>query len=423
MLINPFIAGRPVSGEHFYGRKKEIQEINSRIERARRNIASDGYVTLYGYKGMGKSSILQQIQKTTDADKDVLFISVDVSSTENYDNFLETIVNRLLNESQKNQGVLDKVKSLAEKIDGLTIGSYGITWKKDTSPNPSQAFVDIVPQIWAKIKESSDFKALVIIIDEMDSLERVEQEIKNKYAHGFKNISNTWQVEQNDILIIISCLNDIWDSLIELQDSNIRFFKLLPVKPFTHNDIEEMFSEIFEYGEPKKSASPAYIKELEVISGGEPYYLQAVSKETFDVDSNNLLDIDDYNLALPEAITIVEAKMRSILANTNYKRAIRVLRCTAENITITRPSLMKAVQATLNGESEYRINEEYESGEEDLELKESQIDNALSFLIKGKGLMTRVTPGEYRIINPLTRLWINVNLGGYSIEEATKLGR
>ena len=55
MVAQPaFSLGRPVSGEHFFGRKRFLQQIESVLNQA-------GAVNLYSLRRMGKTSVLLQI--------------------------------------------------------------------------------------------------------------------------------------------------------------------------------------------------------------------------------------------------------------------------------------------------------------------------------------------------------------------------
>ncbi len=426
-MKNPFIAGPPVSGENFYGRKKELDILKNRIQSTIANSLNDRYLVLYGRRASGKSSILQQLEVINPKDK-CLFVKVRVTEAEEYRMFLEDILNSLFKCLEQTKSIwektFEKFKIFLSGIDGISYSGISIHWNTEKlgERQVKNTFDDIFPKLWEQIKQSTSYKALIVAIDEMDNLAGEDaKDFRHKYAFGLKDIGDKWQKSYQDIFIVVSCLSWIYDELIELQPSLDRFFEIMQINDFDENDIDDMFSKIFTKGIPQKSASQGYIKEIKKISGGVPYYIQAISKEAFELDQNNILDVDDYKASLPKTLKLLDGKIRVSMKNIKVqKHAIRTLRLlsASKRPQVKREDICKDIEDSFKKSSIYKVNEQYEFHEDEYS-GPGQISNALTSLIH-EGLIERVDRGFYKIIDRMTDLWINYNVGEYSLEESIK---
>lgn len=142
--------GKPVEGDNFYGREKEIAHANLLLD-------NGNSILLAAPRRVGKSSLAKRLiaEKNAKGWKS-LYINLEGIRTEK--DFLENLINSFRKLNKWNQFCSKTIKNL-EKIDKLTLGSLSISWEKEDNLWPLyQALLDALSQ------EEGD---ILIVIDEL----------------------------------------------------------------------------------------------------------------------------------------------------------------------------------------------------------------------------------------------------------------
>jgi len=123
---NPFQFDREVSGEHFCGRKNDIEKILG-------HIYNGANVVMFARRRIGKSSLVKEIFNNH-LDNDTLFAHIDVYSVSNTKELYERIKEGISSSLKGKESSLDKLQSMVSNIQQYFEDSK-ITLK--LSPNPS----------------------------------------------------------------------------------------------------------------------------------------------------------------------------------------------------------------------------------------------------------------------------------------------
>lgn len=110
--LAPFVNGVPVSGDHFVGREKILNEIGMLVNGAREGAIN--HMLLLGLRRMGKSSILLSVKKNLDLDKKIIPITVNVAGIPTRQAFARVYMRAVLDgylSKTGNKALLKKIKA------------------------------------------------------------------------------------------------------------------------------------------------------------------------------------------------------------------------------------------------------------------------------------------------------------------------
>lgn len=131
----PFVNGVPVSGDHFVGREKILNEIGMLVDGARDGAIN--HMLLLGLRRMGKSSILLSVKKSLDGDKKIIPITVNAAGIPTRQVFARVYMRAVLDgylSKTGNRSLLKKIKAgikeglknageWADQVD-VSVGEY-----------------------------------------------------------------------------------------------------------------------------------------------------------------------------------------------------------------------------------------------------------------------------------------------------------
>ena len=112
----PFIIGKPVSGDHFVGRDREIEDLSALLSGAARGEANN--VILLGARRTGKSSILLNLSYEISKDEGVIPVIFDASGIPTKSRFAKMLMGKILHSYSKHTGD----RSYLEKAKGIISG-------------------------------------------------------------------------------------------------------------------------------------------------------------------------------------------------------------------------------------------------------------------------------------------------------------
>ncbi len=112
----PFIIGKPVTGDHFVGRDREIEELVALLSGAARGKANN--VILLGARRTGKSSILLNLSYEISKDEGVIPVIFDASGIPTKSRFAKMLMGKILHSYSKHTGD----RSYLEKAKGIISG-------------------------------------------------------------------------------------------------------------------------------------------------------------------------------------------------------------------------------------------------------------------------------------------------------------
>ena len=264
---NPFIVGMPIYDQVFYGRRRELDDLYRRIQRQEN-------VMLIGERRMGKTSLLLRLNQRFE----LPFVSVFVDLQS-----LPGQAEGLLN------GVIRQIVEVL-LVHGLLSPErwekYSLTYARD--------FVKALESMLDEAKEKLKDIKIVLMLDEAEKL----LELGNQVG----GVLRATLTMSQDIVAVIAGTSQ----LVKLDEDYLgspllNIFTKLTLRPLGRKDTETLIRE------PSKQVGVNYepnaLERIYALSGGIPYYTQAIGYQLIELasqESKDRIGVKDVNKIVSE---------------------------------------------------------------------------------------------------------------------------
>ncbi len=319
---SPFTPGIPVPLEFFIGRNEEIQRIISSIKKSI-EINTVERLFVMGERGIGKSSICNFARSVAEKDFDILGLHVFLGGTDNLEEMVRRIFEKLLREST-NKPWYEKVKQfLGNHIKQLDI--FGLTVEFSASKQElTKAVNDFIPALRNLLKQlSPGKKGILLILDDFNGLASSEQ-----FANWLKSFVDeiATSLEPIPLTIVLVGLPERRKQLIDTQPSLDRVFDLIEIKRFDEQETREFFKRAF--SRVNVSISKEALDWLWDYSKGYPVFMHELGDAVFKVDEDNNIDEEDTLNGIIKGAKIigikyVEPKVLDAIRSEKYQHILK----------------------------------------------------------------------------------------------------
>ena len=297
--VNPFMPDTPVSTELFVGRQLEIGQIKRALHQTINNRAEN--LLFLGDRGIGKSSLAGYAEELAlNADKifevsDIKFLCAFVSagSCRNLDELCISVIDRIYRKVREASDPLSRaVSDLLNKVGGLSVGFVGL--RLDFRPASGQAdvvapkFIPILEALWDKIRDS--YSALLILIDETEHLSR----LRNAASFLKSCLEQLSHDGYGKIMFIVTVSPTALADLTEDHPSFPRGFTHVGIEPLSREESDELIKRALDRAVPRAKARPDFLNFVYHYSTGIPSFIHELGRAAFDVDSDGVLDREDF---------------------------------------------------------------------------------------------------------------------------------
>jgi len=288
---NPYIYGDPVNeAAAFYGRQHELEQL---LQAMTKPAKQD--ILLIGERRTGKTSLLYQLQQRLKAP----FIPVYINLSACYPD-----TNSMLNH------ILEKI--ILTLIEQRILDNG---WNTFHSINPD--FTDRIYEILQAARNKLADVNLILLLDEADFLLEVEE--KNNVTYLMKLLGKRIIDESIQRFLraalqssrIGSCLRatvagttDLSTYVLQRSSPFFNHFRFVPLKPLKKPETEDLI--VKPAGMLGFSYSSEAVQQISHLSGGHPYYCQALCYEAFSYASQQNNTVID-----SQAIAVAEEKIRT----------------------------------------------------------------------------------------------------------------
>lgn len=300
MRYNPFNPQNPPRPDNFVGRETELKEFERYLLQTMHS--SPMNMSVIGNRGMGKTSVLVKMEQIAKRNKCLVF------RMSNYENLVRNIAELteymilgLKNEWYANTSVKTKVNQFGDwarmlrPVVSYREASLSIEERKLAAQTILR---NNFLEFWKKVKE--EYPAIVILIDEAESLERIEG------ALGFlREVFQRLSHDANYMVVLSGKLN-FPERMSEQFSPLNRFFPAHTLAPFSE-------SETFEYIDKTLSSVKVVCdketkEKLYERSEGHPYVLVEMCSVVFtELDDTEVnMKIEYFNRAYPKIVRDLE---------------------------------------------------------------------------------------------------------------------
>lgn len=273
MRYNPFNPQQPARPDFFVGREPEIKEFEGFLSQTIH--ASPMNMSITGNRGMGKTSILSKFEEIArNDDCIVLRMSNYEGNISNIIDLTDYITTNLKREIISRSAVKNGVDTLLQwtALIKPTFQWNDISLSIEQRQVIQEAFRDRLLKLWKEVK--GEYKAIVILIDEAESLERTEGAL-TFLREVFQRIS----IEANFMLVLAGKLN-FPERMSESFSPLNRYFPSQRLMPFNEQEIREYV--IKKLATVKVGVDDEALKTICNLSEGHPYVLVAMCYLIFD---------------------------------------------------------------------------------------------------------------------------------------------
>jgi len=369
MRYNPFNPQQPARPDFFVGREPEITQFEKFLNQTIHGSPMNMSIT--GNRGIGKTSVLIKFESIAKNNNClVLRLSNYEGNVSNIIEFVNFIISNLKRE------LLSK-KPLAKITELVSTIKPTISWQDiRISVEKKDVVEEMVRQklkkIWAETKD--DYNAIVILIDEAESLEKIEG-VLPLLREVFQRLST----EANYMVVLAGKLN-FPERMSESFSPLNRFFPVHRLTPFNYEEIKI-------YVEKKLNTVNAGIDEealhyLAKKSEGHPYVLVCMLYTLFDFlrDDESHIAMETVFRATEKMDATLEQDFFSPMYHPLTNKAKEVINVIAKNIQGINFSFREAVAWS--------------------KMERNYLSPYIQELLR-KGILNKPERGQYQVFHPL----------------------
>ncbi|MFH1106941.1 MAG: ATP-binding protein [Candidatus Micrarchaeota archaeon] len=269
-MTNPYDPQSPAKPDFFGGRKHILETVKERIEKAREQRQSGG-VLVYGYRGVGKTSVLNKIRSMVTPEEgqplnNILVLYRRLGKTTSDAELYQIIVESLLEGIEQRKTALDKLTGLPDKIKSAKIFNIEFAinddWKQKTP------FLK-----WRQLAENLENVELIII--EIDDADHLSPEALGELK--------TIVEEQNEtpVVLVVSGGYEFESRLVEDYSPIARIFSgaSFNLGEFNVEETREVLEKPLRDGTTLWEESG--IHAVQKLSGGYPYLVQCIASASY----------------------------------------------------------------------------------------------------------------------------------------------
>lgn len=280
MKINPFNPQQPAKPNFFVGREQEVKTFTNFLFQTINN--SPMNISITGDRGMGKTSLIRKFEQIA-RENNCLTLSLDnyqgsINNIDELSDFLiENIQAEILSRSILKKGFEEIKKFFSLLNTELSYNGVSLTISKNKNLIAQELIIRRLCAIWNKIKE--DYKAIVLLIDEAEALEKIGS------LTFLREVFQKVQTDCNYMIVLAGKLN-FPEVMSETFSPLNRFFPAQRLKPLSNNAIDRYIHE--RLSQTGINVENDALRKIEHQSEGHPYVLVSICFWVFD----SLLDLE-----------------------------------------------------------------------------------------------------------------------------------
>lgn len=300
-----FVVGTMVSGESFFGRKSEINELQRMV------FDKKGAVSLVGIPRIGKSSLVRAVYDSNKKNEKLICAWLDMSPCKNVFEFLKKLANEIKKEIQKKKDLWnDSFENFYREIDEVDAEFFG--WYLRLSSR--------LEDVLTEINENNH--KTVLVIDEFDAVEKLFGQ-ESSYYSFLRSIFYNPDYAASGLLISRRRLQLI-ETKCEYISSFPGIFKEMPLYAFNAGDMKIFYEKLTDCGIRLQDTEK---EELEQYTGNVPYlccmFADCMVKHLSDT-GNRISIIEAFQECLPQINDYYENLLER-LEEDGYKEMAYIL--------------------------------------------------------------------------------------------------
>src|SRR3989344_1999908 len=373
MRINPFNPQVPARPDFFVGREPEITQFEKFLLQTISNSPMNMSIT--GNRGIGKTSLLVKLEALA-KEKNCLVVRLsnyegNVKNIIEFSDFISINIKTEILSKKPIEGEIKKMSDWAYSFRPQ-IEWNDVKFSLEKKQLVQEYFRKRLIKLWEEIKK--DFKGCVILIDEAESLEKIEG-----IFQFLREVFQRMSMDANYMVVLAGKLN-FPERMSESFSPLNRFFPVHKLEAFSYNDMKDYITKKLKGS--KINIEERAIKLITEKSEGHPYVLVSMCFIMFETlqENEDVITEDIIKRALPKIYLELEKDFFSPMFHPLTPKAKEVLFKICNNINSLNFSFREAIKWT-------KLNGNY-------------VSPYIQELLR-KGIINKPEKGKYQIINKL----------------------
>ncbi len=334
---SPFTPGQPVPVEFFVGRESEVERLKQKSAASLEGKLQAAFCT--GERGIGKSSLAAFARRIVERDQHVLGLHTFLGGVSSLEEMVRRVFDRLLKDSI-GKSWEDKVKSFFGRHI-KQVGLFGISVEFGAPERDLKRLVyDFAPALRNLVGRLHDQKkAIMLVLDDINGLAS-----SIKFANWLKSLVDEIATDSQPLplFLLLVGLEERRQSLIDLQPSLSRIFDVIEIQVWSSDETSQFFKKTFTQAEVVVEQEALDV--LTEFAGGLPVLAHEIGDATFNIDTDNKIDLDDAFEGVMAAAEIVgrkylEPQVYKALRSERYRSILRKIANKPFNIKFKRSDL------------------------------------------------------------------------------------
>ena len=391
-FLNPFRPGAGHMPPYLAGRDTEKEEFSKLITQ---NTILENMV-LTGLRGVGKTVLLDTF-KPIAINQGWLWVGTDLSESASISE--ANLATRILADLSvlTSNVIIDRKQilqmgfsSVSTEVDTRMGFDFLFGLFNNTPGLISDKLKNVLETVWGVLKQT-DKKGLIFAYDEAQNLS--DQPAKDQYPLGILlDVFQSIQKKDIPFLLVLTGLPTLFPKLVESRTFAERMFRVVVLKRLNEKDSKDAILKPIQSAQCLVKLSDESVNLIVKHSGGYPYFIQFICRETYDVFLSKI--------ALGETPSVpVQAITRKLDTDFFAGRWARA--------TDRQRELLSIIAKLPNCEEEFSVQDVVEESKEMMEhpFSPSHVNQMLSSL-SDNGLVYKNRHGKYSLAVPLLSQFI-----------------
>ncbi len=309
---SPFSPGSPAPVESFVGRSKQIRELIRYLGHTLSGKQEN--VFLAGDRGVGKSSLASFMRYSFANNADILGLHVFLATVTTLEDMVLHIFDRLLKETKGQAWFQDIAQYFEDHILQSPRGvSLSFSPPEEDLRRLVRNFPEAVYNLVEKVKKEK--KGLFIALDDIHELAD-----KREFAGWYKSLVDDVATHYQSgfpVFIMPIGLPEERDSLVALEPSLSRIFRIVEIGKLANEEVELFLSNAFQ--KVGMTVEPGAMDLMVQYSRGLPIFMHEIGDATYWRDKDGVIDTQDAHGGIMAASIIIGKKF-------NYPGVTKMIR-------------------------------------------------------------------------------------------------
>ena len=391
-FVNPFRPGAGHMPPHLAGREKEKEEFLRLITQS--TILEN--MVLTGLRGVGKTVLLDEF-KPMAINQGWFWVGTDLSESASISE--ANLATRVLADLSvltsniiigKKQILQMGFSNLSTEVDTRMGFDFLSSLFNSTPGLISDKLKNILETVWSALKQTST-KGLIFAYDEAQNLS--DQPAKDQYPLGILlDVFQSIQKKDIPFLLVLTGLPTLFPKLVESRTFAERMFRVVVLKRLNEKDSKDAILKPVQSAQCPIKLSDESVNLIVRHSGGYPYFIQFICRETYDVFLSKIASGETPTVPVNE----ITRKLDTDFFAGRWAR-----------VTDRQKELLFIIAKLPNSEDEFSVQDVVEKSKEMLEhpFSPSHVNQMLSSL-SDNGLVYKNRHGKYSLAVPLLSQFI-----------------